>query len=207
MKRWSGQPALLAATAIAASCIALDGGIESAHAKFGRITKSAIVPGAMPREVHDHTRDANGSPNANDLPSLATKSPRRRQRAAGQGPKAHGDIRRATHRKSNHQHALHKKHPRRETPLFGLASFYSEDQMTASGERFNKHALHAAHPSLPFGTRLRVTNVLNKKSVIVRVNDRGPFVHGRIIDVTSGAAAALGMIKIGVVNVTLEIVR
>jgi rare lipoprotein A len=60
---------------------------------------------------------------------------------------------------------------------------------------------------LPFGTRLRVTNVLNKKSVIVRVNDRGPFVHGRIIDVTSGAAQALGMIKIGVVNVTLEIVR
>ncbi|MGY4360073.1 rare lipoprotein A [Bradyrhizobium sp. i1.7.7] len=48
---------------------------------------------------------------------------------------------------------------------------------------------------------------MNKKSVIVRVNDRGPFVHGRIIDVTSGAAAALGMIKIGVVNVTLEIVR
>jgi len=91
--------------------------------------------------------------------------------------------------------------------LFGLASFYSEDEMTASGERFNKHALHAAHPSLPFGTRLRVTNVLNKKSVIVRVNDRGPFVHGRIIDVTSGAAQALGMIKIGVVNVTLEIVR
>ena len=91
--------------------------------------------------------------------------------------------------------------------MFGLASFYSEDQMTASGEGFNKHALHAAHPSLPFGTRLRVTNVLNKKSVIVRVNDRGPFVHGRIIDVTSGAAQALGMIKIGVVNVTLEIVR
>ncbi|MCS3896743.1 rare lipoprotein A (peptidoglycan hydrolase) [Bradyrhizobium japonicum USDA 38] len=207
MKRWSGQPALLAATAIVASCIALDGGIESAHAKFSRITKSATIPGATPPEVHDHTRDANGSPTANDLPSIATKSPRQRQRAAGQGPKAHGDIRRATHRKSKPQHAFHKRHHRRHTPLSGLASFYSEDQMTASGERFNKHALHAAHPSLPFGTRLRVTNVLNGKSVIVRVNDRGPFVHGRIIDVTSGAAQALGMIRIGVVNVTLEIVR
>ncbi|MBR0820580.1 septal ring lytic transglycosylase RlpA family protein [Bradyrhizobium liaoningense] len=79
--------------------------------------------------------------------------------------------------------------------------------MTASGERFNKHALHAAHPSLPFGTRLRVTNVSNGRSVIVRVNDRGPFVRGRIIDVTSRAAEALGMIRMGVVNVTLQIVQ
>ncbi|MBR0739294.1 septal ring lytic transglycosylase RlpA family protein [Bradyrhizobium liaoningense] len=79
--------------------------------------------------------------------------------------------------------------------------------MTASGERFNKHAMHAAHPSLPFGTRLRVTNVLNGKSVVVRVNDRGPFVRGRIIDLTLAAAEAIGMIKRGIVNVTLDIVR
>ncbi|WP_249143261.1 septal ring lytic transglycosylase RlpA family protein [Bradyrhizobium liaoningense] len=207
MKRWSGQPALLAATAIAASCIAYDGGIDVAHAKFGRTTKSATVPGATQPEVHDHTRDPNGSPGANDLPPIAGKPARRRQRTAEQDQKAHGEIRRATHRKSKHQHAFHKKHHRRHTPLSGLASFYSEDQMTASGERFNKHALHAAHPSLPFGTRLRVTNVSNGRSVIVRVNDRGPFVRGRIIDVTSRAAEALGMIRMGVVNVTLQIVQ
>jgi len=91
--------------------------------------------------------------------------------------------------------------------MLGLASFYSEDSETASGERFDKHKLHAAHPTLPFGTRLRVTNVRNGRSVTVRVNDRGPFVRGRIVDVTSAAAEALGMVKEGVVKVTLDFVR
>lgn len=91
--------------------------------------------------------------------------------------------------------------------MLGLASFYSEDCETASGERFDKNKLNAAHPSLPFGTRLRVTNVTNGRSVTVRVNDRGPFVHGRIIDLTSAAAQVLGMTDAGVVNVTLRLVR
>jgi rare lipoprotein A len=91
--------------------------------------------------------------------------------------------------------------------MLGLASFYWEDRQTANGERFNKHELTAAHPNLPFGTRLRVTNVRNGRSVTVRVNDRGPFVHGRIIDVTSAAAETLGMVNAGVVKVTLDIVR
>ena len=91
--------------------------------------------------------------------------------------------------------------------MHGLASFYSDDQETASGERFDRHRLSAAHPSLPFGTRLRVTNVRNGRSVTVRVNDRGPFVHGRVIDVTSAAAEALGMVDVGVAKVTLDIVR
>jgi rare lipoprotein A len=90
--------------------------------------------------------------------------------------------------------------------MFGLASFYSEDRETASGETFNRYELNAAHPSLPFGTRVRVTNVGNGRSVTVRVNDRGPFSRGRIIDVTSAAAEALGMVNAGVVKVTLDVV-
>jgi rare lipoprotein A len=91
--------------------------------------------------------------------------------------------------------------------MFGVASFYSEDKETASGDRFDKRALTAAHRTLPFGTHLRVTNVRNGRSVTVRVNDRGPFARGRIIDVTSAAAEALGMIEAGTTNVTLDIVR
>src|SRR5712691_10491025 len=69
----------------------------------------------------------------------------------------------------------------------GLASFYTEGTQTASGERFNTHELTAAHRTLPFGTRLRVTNVATGRSVTVRVNDRGPFVPGRDVDVSYSA--------------------
>jgi rare lipoprotein A len=96
---------------------------------------------------------------------------------------------------------------KRQAAMLGLASFYSDDTETASGDPFDKNGLTAAHPTLPFGTRLRVTNVRNGRSVTVRVNDRGPFIGGRIIDVTSAAAQALGMVDAGVVQVTLDVVR
>lgn len=92
----------------------------------------------------------------------------------------------------------------------GMATFYGDEQgiKTASGERFNKRALTAAHRTLPFGTRVRVTNQKNGRSVIVRINDRGPFgKRKRIIDVSEGAARQLGMIDAGVVPVTLEVIR
>jgi rare lipoprotein A len=89
----------------------------------------------------------------------------------------------------------------------GIASFYTEGTETASGEKFNTHELTAAHPSLPFGTRLRVTNVATGRSVTVRVNDRGPYVPGRIVDVSYSAADALGMIGKGIANVKLDVVR
>jgi len=89
----------------------------------------------------------------------------------------------------------------------GVASFYSEGQQTANGEQFDPNELTAAHPSLPFGTRLRVTNVSTGRSVTVRVNDRGPFVHGRVVDVSYSAARALGMVHAGVANVKLDVVR
>ena len=90
---------------------------------------------------------------------------------------------------------------------YGVASFYTEDEWTASGERFNTHAMTAAHPTLPFGTRLRVTNVTNGRSVVVRINDRGPFVPGRVVDLSGSAAESLGMVERGVAKVKLDVVQ
>src|SRR5215210_3629513 len=71
---------------------------------------------------------------------------------------------------------------RTQVPGHGVASFYTEGTQTANGEKFNTHELTAAHRTLPFGTRLRVTNVATGRSVTVRVNDRGPFIPGREVD-------------------------
>ena len=90
---------------------------------------------------------------------------------------------------------------------YGLASYYEEGTQTASGENFDPQALTAAHPDLPFGTKLRVTNVTTGKSVIVRVNDRGPFIPGRIVDVSHSAAAALGIIEQGTAKVKVDVVQ
>src|SRR5262249_41841849 len=91
---------------------------------------------------------------------------------------------------------------------YGIASFYSSgDAQTASGEKFDPRELTAAHRSLPFGTRLRVTNITTGKSVTVRVNDRGPFVRGRIVDVSHSAAESLGMVGAGVAKVKVDVVE
>jgi rare lipoprotein A len=91
--------------------------------------------------------------------------------------------------------------------LYGLASFYTEGSHTASGEKFDGQELTAAHRTLPFGTRLRVTNVANGRSVTVRINDRGPFVPGRVVDVSYVAARTLGITQQGVAKVKLDVVH
>ncbi|MEQ8480689.1 MAG: septal ring lytic transglycosylase RlpA family protein [Hoeflea sp.] len=87
----------------------------------------------------------------------------------------------------------------------GHASWYALTSMTASGERMDPAKLTAAHPRLRFGTRVEVVNAKNGKSVIVRINDRGPFIKGRIIDVSKAAAHELGMIRSGVAKVCYRI--
>ena len=89
----------------------------------------------------------------------------------------------------------------------GVASFYTEGTETASGEKYNPGALTAAHPTLPFGTKLRVTNTTTGRSVTVRVNDRGPYVAGRVVDVSYSAASALGMVGAGTAKVKLDVVQ
>ncbi|SDI11554.1 rare lipoprotein A [Pseudomonas flavescens] len=92
----------------------------------------------------------------------------------------------------------------------GKASYYGKahhGNRTASGERFDQNAMTAAHRSLPFGSRVRVTNLNNNRSVVVRINDRGPFSRGRIIDVSRKAAEALDMVRSGVAPVRVESLR
>jgi rare lipoprotein A len=91
--------------------------------------------------------------------------------------------------------------------MYGLASFYTEGSQTASGEKFDGHKMTAAHPTLPFGTQVRITNVTNGRSVTVRINDRGPFVAGRVVDVSYSAAETLGMTERGIAKVKLEVVH
>jgi rare lipoprotein A (peptidoglycan hydrolase) len=91
----------------------------------------------------------------------------------------------------------------------GMASYYGTESgsQTSSGEHFNPNAMTAAHRTLPFGTKVLVTNKRNGRSVVVRINDRGPFVSGRIIDLSTAAAGVIGMRGAGVASVTVEVLQ
>ncbi len=104
----------------------------------------------------------------------------------------------------SNRHANHAK------SMTGIASFYDakfQGRRTASGERFNNSALTAAHKSLPFGSLVKVTNVRNSKSVVVRINDRGPYVRGRVIDLSKAAAKKIGLSRTGTARVKLEVLK
>ncbi|MBB5478397.1 septal ring lytic transglycosylase RlpA family protein [Micromonospora parathelypteridis] len=85
------------------------------------------------------------------------------------------------------------------------ASFYSDGQLTANGESFNPNALTAAHKTLPFNTKVRVTNPANGKSVVVRINDRGPFIDGRCLDLSRAAFATIASVDVGALTVRYEV--
>lgn len=92
----------------------------------------------------------------------------------------------------------------------GKASFYADKyqgRQTANGERFNQNAQTAAHKTLKFGTWVKVTNIQNGRSVIVRINDRGPFIKGRIIDLSKASFSAIANKRLGVVDVVVEVLR
>jgi rare lipoprotein A len=127
-----------------------------------------------------------------------------------------GSVKRRHARKASLRHRAKAKKAKKtvriwkdkEHALDGVASFYVDDTATASGEKFDNNAMAAAHRTLPFGTRLRVTDVDTGQSITVRVNDRGPYIEGRCIDLTSAAADALGITKTrGIANVKMEVVE
>lgn len=96
------------------------------------------------------------------------------------------------------------------TTYFGTASWYGKKyhgRITASGEKYNMRRLTAAHPFLPFGTRVKVTHLENGKSIIVTINDRGPFKDNRIIDLSFKAARAIGLVKEGIARVKVEVLE
>lgn len=103
-----------------------------------------------------------------------------------------------------------KRYGRAKFPQVGTASWYGKNlhgNTTASGERFNMNAMTAAHPSLPFGSRVNVTNLSNGRSVKLRVNDRGPNKRGRIIDVSYKAAQRLRFVRQGLTTVRVDLDR
>lgn len=93
--------------------------------------------------------------------------------------------------------------------LQGVASYYSDyhhGRLTANGERFNMHDLTAAHRTLPLGSKVKVTNLKTGKSVIVKINDRGPYVKGRVIDLSKAAAGNLGILSSGLGQVKIDVI-
>ncbi|MFC6672440.1 septal ring lytic transglycosylase RlpA family protein [Marinobacterium aestuariivivens] len=92
----------------------------------------------------------------------------------------------------------------------GKASFYADKHQhnkTASGELYNHDLKTAAHRSLPFGTRVKVTNIKNGKTVIVRINDRGPFIKGRVVDLSKSAFSSIGFPSSGLIDVKIEVIK
>lgn len=92
----------------------------------------------------------------------------------------------------------------------GKASFYADKHQrnkTASGELYNHYLKTAAHRTLPFGTRIKVTNIKNGKAVVVRINDRGPFIKGRVVDLSKSAFSSIGFTSSGLIDVKIEVIR
>ena len=215
MKRISAKPILLAATVFAygslgpVECEGLPAEIDAAHAKVGQSANPASVGSTTRRKMHRAVGSRVASFKTGPRAFVvSSKSPRYRRLAVKQNHKIRlGTSGEAARKKTHDRLASGEGSSKRQAVMLGLASFYSEDRETASGERFDKHKLHAAHRTLPFGTRLRVTNVRNGRSVTVRVNDRGPFVRGRIVDVSHPAAEKLGLVGAGVAKVKLELVE
>jgi rare lipoprotein A len=141
-----------------------------------------------------------------DKPQLRAAS---RQVLPEDKQKAPEVVDRGTAAKKNNRNSIatEKQEPETKLASYGLASFYTDDEETASGEKFDTHKLTAAHRTLPFGTRVRVTNIATGRSVTVRVNDRGPFVPGRVVDVSYSAAETLGIIERGVAMVKLDVLH
>ena len=108
------------------------------------------------------------------------------------------------------QPANHKSRTAHTKQMTGIASYYGgkfHGRRTASGEIFNKNAMTAAHRSLPFGTKIKVTNLRNGRTVLVRVNDRGPHAPGRMIDLSQAAAKKIGLSHAGTARVKLQVIK
>lgn len=191
------SPAGLAATAGLAVALAVGGTVGAVRLTAGSEPARPVAVDVPP--VASPTSAAPTSPSASPSPSV-TASP-----TATRSPQApsRGKPRTASPKPT----ATAKKTTTPKVVASGScgASFYSEGQLTANGENFNPDALTAAHKTLPFNTRVRVTNPDNGKSVTVRINDRGPFVEGRCLDLSRAAFAEIASPDLGHVDVRYEV--
>ncbi|SCE68643.1 rare lipoprotein A [Micromonospora viridifaciens] len=202
------SPAGIAATAAVGVLLAVGGTVGAVQLTSGEpAAESALaeptVAEAPPQTVAPSSAVPSASPSASASPSLspspkATASPKatRTQAASRSKPRTASPKPTAT-----------KATPAPKVVDSGScgASFYDEGQMTANGETFNPNAMTAAHKTLPFDTRVRVTNPANGKSVTVRINDRGPYIDGRCLDLSRAAFAAIASTDLGAVTVRYEV--
>jgi len=148
----------------------------------------------------DAHRDSKGTVKKAKTAHHAAKAARIAHSAARPGKKL------ASHKTRSHRPSTASSASYSSGGSVGMASYYWEGQRTASGARFNPSAMTAAHRSLPFGTRVLVTHLASGRTVTVTINDRGPFIKGRIIDLSSGAAGVLGIKSAGVARVSVAVV-
>ena len=165
---------------------------------------------ARPRR-RSYDGDENRRPRATQQRRSRTAKGERRKRTVAKGPRS---TRQATAPATPRQRADKPAFTRRslsQAPgpvgagAMGIASFYWQPQRVASGGWFNPNAMTAAHKTLPFGTRVRVTHLANGRSVEVKINDRGPYIAGRIIDLSKAAAGVIGMTAQGIARIKMEI--
>ncbi|SKC86672.1 rare lipoprotein A [Burkholderia sp. YR290] len=136
--------------------------------------------------------------------------PRLRPKAKNTQHDAHVDLKNRANRAAHAVHLAHAASAKGHTSRFrqlGLASWYGRGfhgRRTANGEHYDMYAMTAAHRTLPLGSYVRVTSLASSKSVVVRINDRGPYARGRVIDLSYLAASALGMHRAGVTKVSIE---
>jgi rare lipoprotein A len=201
--------ALTATTAIASACSVADGAPTAAERPAEPANPAASAPTAESLQAERQAQRAARGTGRQDLPAAPAAKPAAKPVAKpnAAAPKPH--------RVAKPRKQVTKK---RETPRASRssraavvggksckASFYHEGQMTASGERFNPDALTAAHKSLPLGSKVRVSNPKNGASVVVRINDRGPYAGGRCLDLSRAAFDQIGSLDAGVMQVRYQV--
>ncbi|MEV4753866.1 septal ring lytic transglycosylase RlpA family protein [Micromonospora sp. NPDC049559] len=196
------SPAGLAATAAVGAALAVGGTVGGIHLAAGGTDSASptvatavatVEPaGATPTA----TATATATPSATAAPTspAATRSPQHASRGIARKPSPTPTVKKTV-----------KPSPKVVSSGSCGASFYDEGQMTANGETFDPDALTAAHKTLPFNTRVRVTNPANGKSVVVRINDRGPYVDGRCLDLSRAAFQAIAPLSQGEATVRYEV--
>ncbi|WP_446217679.1 septal ring lytic transglycosylase RlpA family protein [Micromonospora sp. IBHARD004] len=197
------SPAAIAATAAVGVALAVGGTVGAVQLTSGSAAPEPAGAEALPSTLTSSSASpppsASGSPSLSPSPT-ATPSPKATRTQAASRSKARTASPKPT--------ATAKKTAAAAKVLDSGscgASFYDEGQLTANGETFNPDALTAAHKTLPFNTKVRVTNPANGKSVTVRINDRGPYVDGRCLDLSRAAFAAIASVDLGEVDVKYEV--
>ena len=178
--------------------------VSNTQRKSGHVRSHRRNASSATKSRHAHARRASHSKRH----AQRSKSYHRR---SAQSKRYRSSASRSAHRGSSHNRvAGHQRSAKRKAAvhghaLTGIASYYWQPQRVASGGWFNPKAMTAAHKTLPFGTRVRVTHARNGRSVDVTINDRGPYIAGLIIDLSSAAAGVIGMKGSGIAQVKVEV--